>query len=154
MNGLQAAALGRHHQGRVVVDLEQAADAFGGLCEGRPEALIALLDPDVSWIEQLGARAAQSLRRRRRGFGPAQPDRERLPNRADRDGEDRPHPARGRVHPALVARPAGLGARLAYYLLGDARQTVTLAGRIMRIESQTSYFAARSFEIRIKQRAT
>jgi hypothetical protein len=40
-----------------------------------------------------------------------------------------------------------MGARLAYFLLGDARQSATISGRIARIESHATYFAPRSFEI-------
>jgi hypothetical protein len=148
VNGLPAEASEGHHPGRVVVELEQAADAFGGLCRDRPEALIELLDPNVSWVEQLGARTAQTLlgsdavARFLRG-------RVESGSRIELTGmvkTGRTQLEVGYTEPWWLDRQ-GMGARLAYYLLGDARQTVTVAGSILLIESLTSYLAARSSEI-------
>jgi hypothetical protein len=131
----------------MALTLEEAADAFGTLCAGRPEALIALLDPKATWTEYRGARRSSmlggadelaGLLRRCVGEGRSFA----LTGIAKGNGELEI----GYSEPWWLER-RGIGAQLAYHLLGDARQTVSVGDRIDAIISRTTYFAPRSFEV-------
>jgi hypothetical protein len=129
------------------LSLEEAADAFGALAAGRSEALVELLDAQVAWIEYLGARRSRSLHGADAVAGLLH----------KRIGEGRTLELTGIAkgdaaleigysEPWWLER-RGLGAQLAYYLLGDARQTASVGDRIQAIECRATYFAPRAFEI-------
>jgi hypothetical protein len=127
--------------------LEEVADAFCALAAGRPDALIQLLDPQVTWVEYLGPRRSVVL-------DGADAIVRLLRDRVDRGrrleltgiakGDDRIDV--GYSEPWWLER-RGLGAHLAYYLLGDAHQSVSVGDRIDAIASHATYFAPRAFEI-------
>ena len=130
----------------MALELEEVADAFGALADRQPEALIALLGPEASWVECVGTRItstthgaanlAELLRRRLAGGRPVA---------VTGIVKDRAALEVGYSEPWWLAR-RGVTARLVYHLLGDARQIVTVGDRIDAIESRAVLFAPRAFE--------
>ena len=127
--------------------LEEAADAFGALSAGRPEPLIELLHPQATWVEYLGTRRSRTLSGAEplaRVLRACVGESRCLELTGISKGEGQLEI--GYSEPWWLERH-GLGARFTYYLLGDARQTVSVGDRIDAIESRATYFAPRAFEL-------
>lgn len=114
---------------------------------GRLGALVELLDPDVSWCEYLGPRQAGTLRGAEAvtRFLESRITSGCLIELTGIAKTGRTHLELGYTEPWWLGR-YGLRARLAYYLLGDARQSATVDRRIARIENHATYFAPRAFQ--------
>ena len=147
MNTPAPPASRRDHRRTVGLELEEVADAFGALAGGEPEPLIALLSPHATWVEFVGTRrsctlqGAEALARLLRA---RVTERRRLELTGIAKGEGTLEI--GYSEPWWLD-PHGIGAHLAYYVLGDARQTATVGDGVESIESRTTYFAPRAFEV-------